>query len=139
MSLATLGAAKKLDELRSREAATTEHYLDGLDRSKWTATAFSVRPSPTAGAVLQGRSLRGTVSFAHAAEMRPDIFFSLQLQWHPTPPIYTQGRQDKTLTSIGGRSLGGKPLAEDAIIGTGESAQGAHGRIANGEKGGEMR
>ena len=39
--LASLGAANKLNELRSREAATTEHYLDGLDRSKWTATAFS--------------------------------------------------------------------------------------------------
>ena len=42
--LATLndrGAANKLSELRSREAATTEYYLEGLDRSKWTATAFS--------------------------------------------------------------------------------------------------
>ena len=42
--LATLnerGAANKLSELRSREAATTEDYLEGLDRSKWTATAFS--------------------------------------------------------------------------------------------------
>jgi drug/metabolite transporter (DMT)-like permease len=39
--LASLGAANKLNELRSRETATTEHYLDGLDRSKWTATAFS--------------------------------------------------------------------------------------------------
>ena len=39
--LASLGAATKLDELRSKETATTEHYLDGLDRSKWTATAFS--------------------------------------------------------------------------------------------------
>merc|ERR1719247_3978898 len=42
--LATLnerGAANKLDELRSREAATTEYYLEGLDRWGWTATAFS--------------------------------------------------------------------------------------------------
>merc|ERR1719247_3803822 len=42
--LATLnerGAANKLDELRSREAATTEHYLEGLDRRGWAATAFS--------------------------------------------------------------------------------------------------
>merc|ERR1719247_405159 len=42
--LATLndrGAANKLSELRSREAATTDYYLEGLDRSKWTATAFS--------------------------------------------------------------------------------------------------
>merc|ERR1719247_70850 len=42
--LATLnerGAANKLNELRSREAATTDYYLEGLDRSKWTATAFS--------------------------------------------------------------------------------------------------
>merc|ERR1719247_3963960 len=42
--LATLnerGAANKLNELRSREAATTEYYLDGLDRRGWTVTAFS--------------------------------------------------------------------------------------------------
>ena len=42
--LATLnerGAANKLSELRSREAATTEYYLEGLDRRGWTATAFS--------------------------------------------------------------------------------------------------
>ena len=42
--LATLnerGAANKLDELRSREAATTDYYLEGLDRRGWTATAFS--------------------------------------------------------------------------------------------------
>merc|ERR1719247_1280900 len=42
--LATLnerGAANKLDELRSREAATTDYYLDGLDRRGWTVTAFS--------------------------------------------------------------------------------------------------
>merc|ERR1719460_121413 len=42
--LATLnerGAANKLNELRSREAATTEYYLDVLDRRGWTVTAFS--------------------------------------------------------------------------------------------------
>merc|ERR1719247_264453 len=42
--LATLnerGAANKLNELRSREAATTDYYLDGLDRRSWTVTAFS--------------------------------------------------------------------------------------------------
>mgnify|MGYP004183641079 CR=1 FL=1 len=42
--LATLnerGAANKLDELRSREAATTDYYLEGLDRRGWTVTAFS--------------------------------------------------------------------------------------------------
>merc|ERR1719247_3848812 len=42
--LATLnerGAANKLNELRSREAATTDYYLEGLDRRGWTATAFS--------------------------------------------------------------------------------------------------
>merc|ERR1719247_2164084 len=42
--LATLnerGAANKLNELRSREAATADYYLDGLDRRGWTVTAFS--------------------------------------------------------------------------------------------------